>query len=123
MQLPKGYLKKAYELVRERGGLCISDEVQTGFGRLGSHFWGFEANDVVPDIGKLVIMCELTIVENLCCVVQLPWQRVLLTVSLWQPWLQHQVPPPLPGLPSSHLPSLPPPLLSPFFHFSSSVLA
>ena len=121
MQLPKGYLKKAYELVRERGGLCISDEVQTGFGRLGSHFWGFEANDVVPDIGKFVIMCELTIVENLCCVVQLPWQRVSLTVSLWQPWLQHQVPPPsLPGPPSSPLPSPP---LSSYFHFSSSVLA
>lgn len=121
MQLPKGYLKKAYELVRERGGLCISDEVQTGFGRLGSHFWGFEANDVVPDIGKFVIMFELTIVENLCCVVQLPWQRVLLTVSQWQPWLQHQVPPPsLPGPPSSPLPSPP---LSSYFHFSSSVLA
>ena len=51
MQLPKGYLQKVYELVRQRGGVCISDEVQTGFGRLGSHFWGFEANEVVPDIG------------------------------------------------------------------------
>ncbi|XP_076470378.1 alanine--glyoxylate aminotransferase 2, mitochondrial-like [Babylonia areolata] len=49
-QLPKGYLKKAYELVRARGGLCIADEVQTGFGRLGSHFWGFETHGVVPDI-------------------------------------------------------------------------
>ncbi|XP_031572240.1 alanine--glyoxylate aminotransferase 2, mitochondrial-like [Actinia tenebrosa] len=53
VHLPKGYLKKAYELIRERGGLCISDEVQTGFGRLGSHYWGFEANDVMPDIVTL----------------------------------------------------------------------
>lgn len=50
VQLPKGYLKKAYELVRARGGVCISDEVQTGFGRMGSHYWGFEASGVVPDI-------------------------------------------------------------------------
>ncbi|KAL8616380.1 hypothetical protein ACOMHN_032234 [Nucella lapillus] len=50
VQLPKGYLKKAFELVRARGGVCISDEVQTGFGRLGSHYWGFEANGVVPDM-------------------------------------------------------------------------
>ena len=33
------------------GGVCISDEVQTGFGRTGSHYWGFEAAGVVPDIG------------------------------------------------------------------------
>ncbi|KAK7114554.1 alanine--glyoxylate aminotransferase 2, mitochondrial-like [Littorina saxatilis] len=50
VQLPKDYLKKAYELVRARGGVCISDEVQTGFGRLGSHYWGFEAAGVVPDM-------------------------------------------------------------------------
>lgn len=37
-------------MVRERGGVCISDEVQTGFGRLGSHMWGFETHGVVPDI-------------------------------------------------------------------------
>lgn len=50
VQLPKGFLKGAYELIRERGGVCISDEVQTGFGRLGSHYWGFETQGVVPDI-------------------------------------------------------------------------
>ncbi|XP_073245497.1 alanine--glyoxylate aminotransferase 2, mitochondrial-like [Porites lutea] len=50
VHLPKGFLKGAYELIRERGGVCISDEVQTGFGRLGSHYWGFETQDVVPDI-------------------------------------------------------------------------
>jgi alanine-glyoxylate transaminase / (R)-3-amino-2-methylpropionate-pyruvate transaminase len=44
------YLRRAYEIVREAGGVCISDEVQTGFGRTGEHFWGFENFGVVPDI-------------------------------------------------------------------------
>ncbi|NER18021.1 aminotransferase class III-fold pyridoxal phosphate-dependent enzyme [Spongiivirga citrea] len=48
--LAKGYLKKMYLEIRKQGGLCISDEVQVGFGRLGNHFWGFEMHDVVPDI-------------------------------------------------------------------------
>lgn len=48
--LAKGYLKDVYPAIRKQGGLCISDEVQTGFGRLGDHFWGFEAQDVLPDI-------------------------------------------------------------------------
>lgn len=48
--LPPGYLREAYRIVREAGGLCIADEVQVGFGRIGSHFWGFELQDVVPDI-------------------------------------------------------------------------
>ena len=45
-----GYLQAAYEAVRAAGGLCIADEVQTGFGRCGSHFWGFQCHGVVPDI-------------------------------------------------------------------------
>jgi 4-aminobutyrate aminotransferase-like enzyme len=48
--LASGYLKEVYPAIRAQGGVCISDEVQTGFGRLGDHFWGFEAQDVVPDI-------------------------------------------------------------------------
>ncbi len=48
--LPEGYLERVYPAVRERGGLCISDEVQTGFGRLGKYFWGFEMHNVQPDI-------------------------------------------------------------------------
>lgn len=48
--LAKGYLKEIYPVIREQGGVCISDEVQTGFGRLGDHFWGYEAQEVVPDI-------------------------------------------------------------------------
>lgn len=77
MQYPKNYLKEAYKLVRERGGVCIADEVrytfkgknvldfknaktdnyllfiqqvQTGFGRTGSHFWGFQGHGVLPDM-------------------------------------------------------------------------
>ncbi len=52
MQYPRGYLKRAFEMVREKGGVCISDEVQTGFGRTGDHFWGFQGHDVMPDIGE-----------------------------------------------------------------------
>jgi alanine-glyoxylate transaminase/(R)-3-amino-2-methylpropionate-pyruvate transaminase len=47
---PDGYLEHAYAHTRAAGGVCIADEVQTGFGRTGSHFWGFEAQGVVPDI-------------------------------------------------------------------------
>jgi len=48
--LAPGYLKEVYPVIRKEGGVCISDEVQTGFGRIGTHFWGFEAQGVVPDI-------------------------------------------------------------------------
>lgn len=51
--LPDGYLAKVYDAVRASGGLCIADEVQVGFGRVGSHMWGFELQDVVPDIVTL----------------------------------------------------------------------
>jgi len=47
---PDGYLTAAYAHVREAGGVCIADEVQVGLGRFGDVFWGFEAQDVVPDI-------------------------------------------------------------------------
>jgi len=47
---PDGYLKHTYEHVRAAGGVCIADEVQTGFGRTGTHFWGFETQGAVPDI-------------------------------------------------------------------------
>ncbi|WHS60673.1 aminotransferase [Pseudomonas sp. G2-4] len=48
--LPPGYLKQVYAMVRERGGVCIADEVQVGYGRMGKFFWGFEEQGVVPDI-------------------------------------------------------------------------
>uniref|UniRef100_H2ZRA3 Alanine--glyoxylate aminotransferase 2, mitochondrial n=1 Tax=Ciona savignyi TaxID=51511 RepID=H2ZRA3_CIOSA len=50
VQFPKNFLKGAFDLVHERGGLCVIDEVQTGFGRLGSHMWGFESLGLRPDI-------------------------------------------------------------------------
>ncbi|OAY44699.1 alanine--glyoxylate aminotransferase 2 homolog 2, mitochondrial isoform X2 [Manihot esculenta] len=50
VELAPGYLPAAYKSIKKAGGLCIADEVQAGFARTGSHFWGFEAQDVVPDI-------------------------------------------------------------------------
>lgn len=47
---PPGYLAQVYAHVRSAGAVCIADEVQVGFGRLGTHFWGFESQGVVPDI-------------------------------------------------------------------------
>jgi alanine-glyoxylate transaminase/(R)-3-amino-2-methylpropionate-pyruvate transaminase len=46
----QNYLREAYSIIRQHGGLCIADEVQTGFGRTGEHYWGFENFDVTPDI-------------------------------------------------------------------------
>ncbi|MEO8568269.1 MAG: aminotransferase class III-fold pyridoxal phosphate-dependent enzyme [Ginsengibacter sp.] len=48
--LPEGYLKEVYQYVKAAGGICIADEVQVGFGRVGEKFWGFELQDVEPDI-------------------------------------------------------------------------
>ncbi|HEY7858584.1 MAG TPA: aminotransferase class III-fold pyridoxal phosphate-dependent enzyme [Candidatus Nanopelagicales bacterium] len=48
-----GFVAGAYDAVREAGGLCIADEVQIGFGRVGTHRWGFELHGVVPDIVTL----------------------------------------------------------------------
>lgn len=53
VEMPKYYLKKVYEHVHNAGGVCIADEVQIGFGRMGSHFWGFEKEGVLPDIVTL----------------------------------------------------------------------
>ncbi len=50
IELPDDYLTQVYDAVRGAGGVVIADEVQVGYGRLGSHFWGFEMNGVVPDI-------------------------------------------------------------------------
>lgn len=48
--LPDHYLQQVYAAVRQAGGVCIADEVQIGLGRLGTHFWGFETQQVIPDI-------------------------------------------------------------------------
>jgi len=50
IELPEGFLAHSYNLIRKNGGVCISDEVQTGCGRMGKTFWGFQLHNVVPDI-------------------------------------------------------------------------
>lgn len=50
VQFPRNYLKGVFDLVKSFGGVFVSDEVQTGFGRTGDHFWGFESHGIVPDI-------------------------------------------------------------------------
>lgn len=50
LDAPKGYLQGVYARVRKAGGLCIADEVQSGFGRQGEAMWGFQLHDVLPDI-------------------------------------------------------------------------
>ncbi len=50
IELPPGYLAAAYRHARDAGAVCIADEVQVGFGRVGARFWGFETQGVVPDI-------------------------------------------------------------------------
>jgi 4-aminobutyrate aminotransferase-like enzyme/Ser/Thr protein kinase RdoA (MazF antagonist)/murein DD-endopeptidase MepM/ murein hydrolase activator NlpD len=50
IELPPGYLAAAYRHARRAGAVCIADEVQVGFGRVGERFWGFETQGVVPDI-------------------------------------------------------------------------
>lgn len=62
MELAPGYLKLVYDIVNKAGGLCIADEVQTGFGRTGSHYWGFETQEVIPDIvtmAKVIMHCPI----------------------------------------------------------------
>lgn len=53
VQPPKEYFQVAYEIIRKYGGLCIADEVQTGLGRTGEHYWGFENYGVTPDMVTL----------------------------------------------------------------------
>lgn len=61
MELGPGYLPAVYSSIRNAGGLCIADEVQSGLARTGSHFWGFEAHGVVPDI---VTMAKVLFLSN-----------------------------------------------------------
>lgn len=53
IEMPPGYMSGAAERVRAAGGLYVADEVQSGFGRTGDYFWGFEADGVVPDIAVM----------------------------------------------------------------------
>ena len=67
---PAGYLASVYDQIRAAGGLCIADEVQCGFGRVGSHFWGFELQGVIPDI--VVMGKPIGNGHPLACVVTTP---------------------------------------------------
>lgn len=49
-ELPDGFFAKSAEHTRAAGGLVQADEVQTGFGRCGTHYWGFEQHGIVPDM-------------------------------------------------------------------------
>ncbi len=51
--LPDGTFQALFPLIRAAGGVCIADEVQVGFGRVGTHLWAFETQGVVPDIVTL----------------------------------------------------------------------
>ncbi|XP_037869839.1 alanine--glyoxylate aminotransferase 2, mitochondrial [Bombyx mori] len=53
VQFPKGYIKRAQQLIKEHGGIFVADEVQTGFARTGDTFWGFESHGIIPDIVTL----------------------------------------------------------------------
>ena len=50
---PNDFLSSSFKMVRDNNGVCIADEVQVGFGRMGESFWGFETQDIVPDIVTL----------------------------------------------------------------------
>ncbi len=50
VELDSEMLRYVYNIIQSNGGICIADEVQTGFGRIGSHFWAFQDHDVQPDI-------------------------------------------------------------------------
>lgn len=50
VQYPRDFIKNAYEMIRAKGGVCVADEVQTGFGRTGDNYWAFEGQGVIPDI-------------------------------------------------------------------------
>ena len=63
VELAPGYLKLVYDIVRKAGGVCIADEVQSGFGRTGSHYWGFETQGVIPDIVTMAKVHTVTIAE------------------------------------------------------------
>ena len=52
-RVPEGYIEGIASRVRDAGGLVIGDEVQAGLGRTGSHFWGYQRYDLVPDFVTL----------------------------------------------------------------------
>lgn len=53
VQYPRTYLRGAYDIIKSKNALYIADEVQTGFGRTGDNFWGFQGHGIIPDIVTL----------------------------------------------------------------------
>ena len=71
-------------MVREAGGVCIADEVQTGFGRTGSNYWGFQNQGVVPDIvtmAKVRASCLDVTLGALCPLVMRPWTNSVTSIT------------------------------------------
>lgn len=71
VELAPGYLPAAYDIVRKAGGLCIADEVQTGFGRTGSNFWGFQNQGVTPDIVTLAKVNRFSLYSDVFVILNL----------------------------------------------------
>lgn len=74
------YYEKVYKVIREAGGICISDEVQTGFGRTGDHYWGFQNYGVVPDMVSMAKGmgngCPMACVTTTHAIAQVLKQRI-----------------------------------------------
>lgn len=66
VELAPGYLPAVYGSIKNAGGICIADEVQSGFARTGSHFWGFESQGVVPDIVTMAKVNFSPFFSSLC---------------------------------------------------------
>ena len=75
------------QLVREAGGVCIADEVQTGFGRTGSHFWGFQNHGVQPDIVTMAkVRCWLLLLGVQPAAAELASRNMTLCQALRACW-------------------------------------
>ena len=83
-------MKKSFELVKKYGGVCIADEVQTGFGRTGDHFWGFQCDGAEPDIGELSEYCTIISLGNTLLdfryselrVIRIQWDLKIIWITL-----------------------------------------
>jgi alanine-glyoxylate transaminase / (R)-3-amino-2-methylpropionate-pyruvate transaminase len=83
---PPSYLAKAFDITRQHGGVCISDEVQCGFGRTGENYWGFMNHGVKPDIVTMAksIGNGFPLAAVSANVVLSRWRRALATDFRWR---------------------------------------
>jgi 4-aminobutyrate aminotransferase-like enzyme len=75
--LPASYLQTVYGHVRAAGGVCIADEVQVGMGRVGSSFWAFETQHVVPDIVTIGKRASAVLSLRMSVRARLVWRNVM----------------------------------------------